>query len=86
MLNSVNTAEAMDSPRLLHRLKRDLSWDDVETFYDDKNNFAMYLVLPIIVIVYGGCAVIYCIARCRRYMKRRKRKQNATPVLKRMNR
>ena len=64
----------MGEQRLLHRSKRDLSWDDVETFYEDKNNFAMYLVLPIIVIVYGGCAVIYCIARCRRYLKRRKRK------------
>ena len=59
---------------LLSRRKRDLSWEDVENFYADKNNFAMFLVLPIIVLVYGGCAVIYCIARCRRYVKRRKRK------------
>ncbi|KAL4220034.1 hypothetical protein ACF0H5_020446 [Mactra antiquata] len=59
---------------ILHRRKRDLSWDDVETFYEDKNNFAMYLVLPIIVLVYGGCAVIYCIARCRRYLRRRRKK------------
>lgn len=58
----------------LHRHKRDLSWGDVEEFYADKNNFAMYLVLPIIVIVYGGCAVIYCIARCRRYLRRKKKK------------
>lgn len=59
---------------LLSRQKRDLAWEDVEKFYQDKNNFAMFLVLPIIVLVYGGCAVIYCIARCRRYAKRRKRK------------
>ena len=59
---------------LHHRHKRSLSWDDVETFYADKNNFAMYLVLPIIVLVYGGCAVIYCIARCRRYIRRKKKK------------
>ena len=65
-----------DEP-LLSRRKRDLSWEDVEKFYEDKNNFAMFLVLPIIVIVYGGCAVIYCIARCRRYAKRRKRKHKS---------
>ncbi|KAH3809646.1 hypothetical protein DPMN_138021 [Dreissena polymorpha] len=59
---------------LHHRVKRDLSWSDIETFYADKNNFAMYLVLPIIVLVYGGCAVIYCIARCRRYIRRKKKK------------
>lgn len=60
---------------LLHRSKRDLQWSDIEEFYQDKNNFAMYLVLPIIVIVYGGCAVIYCIARCRRYMRRKRKKK-----------
>ncbi|KAJ8310804.1 hypothetical protein KUTeg_012669 [Tegillarca granosa] len=47
-------------------------WDKVKEFYDDKNNFAMYLVLPIIVIVYGGCCLIYCIAKCRRFIKRKK--------------
>lgn len=60
---------------ILHREKRDLKWSDIEEFYQDKNNFAMYLVLPIIVIVYGGCAVIYCIARCRRYMRRKRKKK-----------
>lgn len=64
---------------LLHRTKRDLTWDDVEEFYADKNNFAMYLVLPIIVLVYGGCAVIYCIARCRRYLKRKRKKEKSLP-------
>lgn len=59
---------------LLHRFRREVSWDAVEKFYDDKNNFAMYLVLPVIVLVYGGCAVIYCVARCRRYMKKKKKK------------
>ena len=66
---------------LLSRSKRDLKWEDVENFYEDKNNFAMFLVLPIIVIVYGGCAVIYCIARCRRYAKRRKRKSKSKEAL-----
>lgn len=70
-----------DNGPLLSRAKRDLKWEDVEKFYEDKNNFAMFLVLPIIVIVYGGCAVIYCIARCRRYAKRRKRKTKSKEAL-----
>lgn len=69
----LNTGEEMGGISF-HRQRRDLSWQDIKTFYDDKNNFAMYLVLPLIVLVYGGCAVIYCIARCRRYLKRKNRK------------
>ncbi|KAK3584065.1 hypothetical protein CHS0354_007960 [Potamilus streckersoni] len=59
----------------LSRHKRDLAWSDIEKFYADKNNFAMYLVLPLIVLVYGGCAVIYCIARLRRFLKNKKKKK-----------
>lgn len=44
----------------------------VEEFYADPNNRAMYLVLPLIVLVYGGCSSIYCIHKCCRYVKRRK--------------
>ena len=73
--------EDINNEILLSRSKRDLKWEDVEKFYEDKNNFAMFLVLPIIVIVYGGCAVIYCIARCRRYAKRRKRKSKSKEAL-----
>ena len=36
-------------------------------FFDDDNNKAMYLVLPAMVLIYGGCAFIYCAHRCRRY-------------------
>lgn len=79
MDNEFNTEIA---GHLLHREKRDMKWEDVEEFYADKNNFAMYLVLPIIVIVYGGCAVIYCIARCRRYLRRKKRKSHRKQQLK----
>ncbi|KAL3847218.1 hypothetical protein ACJMK2_018140 [Sinanodonta woodiana] len=60
----------------LSRHKRDLAWSDIEKFYEDKNNFAMYLVLPLIVLVYGGCAVIYCIARLRRFLKNKKKKRD----------
>ncbi|KAK3094956.1 hypothetical protein FSP39_008325, partial [Pinctada imbricata] len=51
-------------------------WEKIEEFYSDKNNFAMYLVLPAIVLVYGGCAMIYCIAKCRQYFKRKKDKKD----------
>ncbi|XP_052783025.1 uncharacterized protein LOC128219253 [Mya arenaria] len=73
MYTTAGEGDIPESLALLSRHKRDLKWSDVEDFYADKNNFAMYLVLPIIVIVYGGCAVIYCIARCRRYIRRRKK-------------
>lgn len=44
----------------------------VEEFYADPNNRAMYLVLPLIVLIYGGCSSIYCIHKCCRYVKRKK--------------
>lgn len=50
-------------------------WQKIEEFYDDKNNFAMFLVLPMLVIVYGGCSLIYCIAKCRRRFKKKKHKK-----------
>ena len=36
---------------------------------------AMYCVLPIMVLVYGGCSAIYCVHKCRQYMKGRKHKR-----------
>ncbi|XP_033759967.1 uncharacterized protein LOC117342089 [Pecten maximus] len=51
-------------------------WQEIEEFYEDKNNFAMYLVLPLLVFVYGGCSLIYCIAKCRRHLKKKKHKQS----------
>ena len=80
MLN-LDAIKDVNNEVLLSRSKRDLKWEDVEKFYEDKNNFAMFLVLPIIVLVYGGCAVIYCIARCRRYAKRRKKKSKSKEAL-----
>ncbi|XP_062605403.1 uncharacterized protein LOC134267197 [Saccostrea cucullata] len=44
----------------------------IEEFYADPNNRAMYLVLPLIVLIYGGCSSIYCIHKCCRYVKRKK--------------
>ncbi|GFR68022.1 hypothetical protein ElyMa_003720800 [Elysia marginata] len=42
-------------------------------FFDDDNNKAMYLVLPAMILIYGGCAFIYCFHRCRRYCTRKSR-------------
>ncbi|KAL8595403.1 hypothetical protein ACOMHN_024102 [Nucella lapillus] len=50
-------------------------WEEVADFYSDNNNMAMYCVLPILVLVYGGCSAIYCIHKCRRYIRRRRHKR-----------
>ena len=47
------------------------TWAKLTEFYADNNNMAMYLVLPLIILVYGGCSVIYCVAKCRRYMRKK---------------
>ncbi|OWF56717.1 hypothetical protein KP79_PYT20176 [Mizuhopecten yessoensis] len=84
-LGTVITAYAVDTPggsfsgrKLLNSTEpaADKSvWQQIEEFYDDKNNFAMYLVLPLLVFVYGGCSLIYCIAKCRKHLKKKKRKE-----------
>ncbi|KAK6196357.1 hypothetical protein SNE40_001596 [Patella caerulea] len=48
----------------------------ISEFYSDKNNVAMYLVLPIIVSVYGGCCVFYCLHKLKRYIH----KQRSQPL------
>ncbi|XP_025079893.1 uncharacterized protein LOC112555662 [Pomacea canaliculata] len=35
----------------------------------------MYCVLPLMVLVYGGCSVIYCVYKLRKYIRRRKHKR-----------
>lgn len=47
----------------------------IEAFFQDNNNMAMYVVLPLIVLVYGGCSAIYCVAKCRRYLRKRNRQK-----------
>ncbi|KAK3094423.1 hypothetical protein FSP39_001583 [Pinctada imbricata] len=57
-------------------------WGKIAEFYSDKNNMAMYLVLPSIVLIYGGCCLIYCIAKCRRYCKKKKYSKQKEPLIK----
>ncbi|XP_076453513.1 uncharacterized protein LOC143288770 [Babylonia areolata] len=67
LLNANETLETTASPP-----EEDKSiWEEIEEFYSDSNNMAMYCVLPLIVLVYGGCSAIYCIYKCRRYFRRR---------------
>ncbi|XP_021360078.1 uncharacterized protein LOC110454729 [Mizuhopecten yessoensis] len=40
------------------------------SFLDDPNNVAMFIVLPAIVFVYGGCICIYCVHKCQDYVER----------------
>lgn len=54
---------------ILRRHRRDTNSTGSGAFFDDPNNAAMYLVLPIMVLVYGGCACIYCCHRCREYIE-----------------
>lgn len=56
-------------------------WDEIEEFYSDKNNMAMYLVLPLIVIVYGGCSLIFCIHKCMQYCKKSKKRRDREVLL-----
>lgn len=43
----------------------------VEAFFADRHNLAMYVVLPAIIFVYGGCASIYCCYKGRRFLRKR---------------
>ena len=56
-------------------------WGKIEDFYSDKNNMAMYLVLPAIVIVYGGCSLIFCIYKCMGYCKKSKKKKDRRKLI-----
>ncbi|XP_041354807.1 uncharacterized protein LOC121372514 [Gigantopelta aegis] len=46
---------------------------DLERFFASDYNKATYLVLPAMIIIYGGCSAIYCVAKLRRYLRRRGR-------------
>jgi hypothetical protein len=37
-------------------------------FLDDPNNVAMFIVFPVMVFIYGGCAVLYCCYKCKNYV------------------
>ncbi|XP_076454439.1 uncharacterized protein LOC143289324 [Babylonia areolata] len=45
-----------------------------EDFLDDPYNMAMYVVLPLMVLIYGGCGFIYCMAKLHRFCRRRARR------------
>ncbi|BFZ06075.1 hypothetical protein BsWGS_09114 [Bradybaena similaris] len=50
-------------------------WQKIEEFYADDNNMAMFCVLPVMILIYGGCSSIYCIYKCRQYLRRSKHKR-----------
>lgn len=41
-----------------------------DEFFDNNNNIAMYIVVPILFLLYGGCAGLYCCYKCRLYMRK----------------
>ncbi|KAL8595986.1 hypothetical protein ACOMHN_018298 [Nucella lapillus] len=69
LLSSNATEETTSAPAAPDEDKS--IWEKIEEFYSDNNNMAMYCVLPLIVLVYGGCSAIYCVYKCRRYFRRR---------------
>ncbi|ESO88592.1 hypothetical protein LOTGIDRAFT_165375 [Lottia gigantea] len=50
-------------------------------FFDDPHNQATYIVLPVIILVYGGCASIYCIDKCRKSCKKRARRKQQEQMM-----
>ncbi|XP_076097241.1 uncharacterized protein LOC143067678 [Mytilus galloprovincialis] len=50
-------------------------FDKIKEFYDDPNNLAMWGVLPLIVLVYGGFCVIYCVCKGYDDCKKKKNKK-----------
>ncbi|XP_067670325.1 uncharacterized protein [Haliotis asinina] len=63
-------AETISSTTLAYPQEKDLL-TKINEFYADKNNMAMFCVLPVMIIIYGGCSAIYCAAKCRRYIRKR---------------
>ncbi|XP_069104880.1 uncharacterized protein [Argopecten irradians] len=54
------------------RIKRATNGTAAEStaFMDDPNKVAMFIVLPLIIFVYGGCICIYCVHKCQDYVER----------------
>ena len=47
-------------------MAKDLGETEYKAFLDDPYNMAMYVVLPTMIVVYGGCCFIYCMAKLHR--------------------
>lgn len=56
-------------------------FEKIKEFYDDPNNLAMYGVLPLIVLVYGGFCVIYCVCKGYDDCKKKKNKKSKKRLL-----
>lgn len=56
-------------------------FEKIKEFYDDPNNMAMYGVLPLIVLVYGGFCVIYCVCKGYDDCKKKKNKKSKKNLL-----
>lgn len=49
----------------------------IREFYADDNNMALFCVLPLLILIYGGCSVIYCIHKCKKNFRKKKRRTQA---------
>lgn len=73
---TTDTSETTDTP------EEDLTLGDkIAKFYADDSNMALYCVLPLLILVYGGCSVIYCVHRCRRNFRKKNRTGSSKQLL-----
>lgn len=47
----------------------------IREFYADDNNMALFCILPLLILIYGGCSVIYCIHKCKKNFKKKKQER-----------
>lgn len=47
----------------------------IREFYADDNNMALFCILPLLILIYGGCSVIYCIHKCKKNFRKKKQER-----------
>ena len=62
------------------------SSSEEEDLFGESNKLAMYVVVPVLFLVYGGCACIYCCYRCRHYMKEHPPLEKIRKIVRRVDR
>ncbi|GAB1597586.1 Hypothetical predicted protein [Argonauta hians] len=76
LLEMSTEASSTDNP------KEDLSLGQkIVQFYSDDNNMALYCVLPLLILVYGGCSVVYGVHKCRRHFRKKSRREGSKQSL-----
>ncbi|CAI9721548.1 Hypothetical predicted protein [Octopus vulgaris] len=81
-INARKLLEVSTEPSSTDTPEGDLTLGDkIANFYADDNNMALYCVLPLLILVYGGCSVIYCVHKCRRHFRKKNRTASTNQLL-----